>query len=485
MPIGALVGGDNSVQIGGSASPASDGNAVTYYSVGGLNTSTTFGGQLIDAGMTFRKVGTGTLTLTNNILSYGGATVVSNGTLAYAPLGNYGNFFATLGFNAFTNNYLVSSNFTIVSPGVLDLSQVPSNTLYLGHVITNSAYIAQSQTLFGSGTLNANLTVTNSTVAPGRRASFAGDYPSSLNITGNAVFGTNSTILMGFGTNTPVGYDNLNVLGTLTIQQASLVVVSNGAIPFPPLSTNVFRFFSNAVNVALGGFSGGITNITLPSFLPPGMFWVTNLNGTQSANYPTIPAGAMAIINTNNATSVLLLQGLVVTPLGVLTPAFTSNTFSYTAVESYLHSPITVTPTNWDTTASNRVIYLGVTNGVASGAASGSLALNANPNSNNVVVIKVTGQDGVSFTNYTVTVIRHPDLTPGLLAPVQVGSALTMSWPLSENGYQVQAQTNALGIGLSNNWTTVAGSTLTNTITVIVDSNQPSVFYRLINTNSP
>jgi hypothetical protein len=306
-------------------------------------------------------------------------------------------------------------------------------------------------------------------------------WPSSLYVTNNALFGTNSTIQMSFGTN---GYDNLNVGGALTIQQAALLVVSNGPIPFASLSTNVFRFFSNSVTLALGANSGGITNITVQG-LPPGMFWVTNLDGTQSGNYPTIPAGAMAIINTNNATSVLLLQGLVVTPLGVLTPAFTSNTFSYTAVESYLHSPITVSPTNWDTTASNRVIYLGVTNGVASAVPSGSLALNANPNSNNVVVIKVTGQDGVSFTNYTVTVIRHPDLTPGLLAPVQSGSSLSMSWPLSENGYQLQAQTNSLGIGLSNNWVVLTGSTLTNTYTAGIDSNNPSVFYRLINTNSP
>jgi hypothetical protein len=62
---------------------------------------------------------------------------------------------------------------------------------------------------------------------------------------------------------------------------------------------------------------------------------------------------------------------------------------------------------------------------------------------------------------------------------------MTMSWPLSENGWQVQSQTNALAIGLSNNWVTVAGSGLTNSISIIIDSNKPSVFYQLINTNSP
>ena len=251
------------------------------------------------------------------------------------------------------------------------------------------------------------------------------------------------------------------------------------------MSTNVFRFFSNSVNVALGGFSGGITNISVQTNLPPGMFWRTNLNGTL-AGYPTIPAGSMAIINTNNPTSVLLLQGLVVTPAGVLAPAFTSNTFSYTAVESYLHGTVTVTPTDYDTTVSNRVIYLGVTNGVASGVASSpAMTLNANPNSNNVVVIKVTGQDGVSVTNYTVTVIRHPDLTPGLMTNSVTGTNMTLSWPLSENGYQLQAQTNSLDIGLSTNWVTVPNSTVTDIYTAPIVVTNPSVFYRLINTNSP
>jgi autotransporter-associated beta strand protein len=482
---GSLSGGDNSFTLAGGAQPSGDGNASCTYAIGGLNETNVVGAIINDTGEGIRKIGTGTLTLTNNVMSYAGATVVSNGILAYAPLGNYGTFFGTLGFNPLTNNFLVGSNYTIVSPGVLDLSQVPTNTLYLISSV-------RAQTLYGNGTLNGNLIVTNAIVAPGKRAWTTNNFsilnagglafwPSSLTVNSNAVFGTNSTIMMSFGTN---GYDNLNVLGTLTIQQAALTVVSNGPIPFAAQTTNVFRFFSNSVNVALGALSGGITNITVQA-LPPGMYWLTNLNGTL-AGYPTIPAGAMAIYNSNQVVSAnVLLKGLVVTPLGALTPAFTSNTFSYTAVEAYTGTPITVSPTNWDTTASNRVIYLGVTNGVGSGVPSTSMALNANPNSNNVVVIKVTGSDNLTVTNYTVTVTRNPSRTPGAIVDSFQNGGLTLSWPLSQNGYQLQAQTNPLTIGLSNNWTVVAGSTLTNTYTNTINPNNPSVFYRLINTNSP
>src|SRR5208282_4802386 len=132
----------------------------------------------------------------------------------------------------------------------------------------------------------------------------------------------------------------------------TLIVNNAGDTAFPGQTTNVFQFFPAAVSVNLGGISGGITNISVPTNLPAGMFWVTNLNGTL-AGYPTVPAGSMAIVNTN--------------PGGPPPPV------------------------------------------------------------------------GGKFT-----------LTNSIS-----GGNLTLSWPVNEIGYRLQAQTNTLANGLSNNWVDV------------------------------
>ena len=357
FPMGSLSGGDATAALCGAATSGGDGGNPTIYVIGSLGTlaspvSTTFGGQVVDVGVGIRKVGYGTLTLTNNILSYSGQTVVSNGTLAFVPLGNNPG-----PFNAQTNNFLVGSNFTIVSPGILDVSGM-GGTLYLGH--------AGAQTLFGNGTLSGALQVTNGVclIAPALRAGGGGtNNTGNLTITGNASL-TNCTVQMLINsTNTPA-YDSLTVNGTLTIHAPStaLVVVQNGP-KFPNSTTNVFPFFNH---------SAGITNITLPT-PAAGEFWVTNLNGTLSG-YPTVPTGAMALVDTNSA--------IVINP--------------------------------------------------------------ARP-------------------------------------PVQVNvsaNTLTLGWP-TNLGWILQSETNALGVGLYTNWVDVNGSAAVTQEVFIINSNNPSVFFRL------
>jgi len=65
------------------------------------------------------------------------------------------------------------------------------------------------------------------------------------------------------------------------------------------------------------------------------------------------------------------------------------------------------------------------------------------------------------------------------------GVNLTLSWPLDHTGYHVQAQTNSLEIGLSNNWVTIdaeftPAANTTNKVVIPVVLGNPSVFYRLI-----
>jgi autotransporter-associated beta strand protein len=64
-----------------------------------------------------------------------------------------------------------------------------------------------------------------------------------------------------------------------------------------------------------------------------------------------------------------------------------------------------------------------------------------------------------------------------IVAIVSSGS-LNLSWPEDHIGWSLQAQTNGLSVGLSNNWTTL-GYEGTNEVTIPIDAVNPAVFYRL------
>jgi autotransporter-associated beta strand protein len=260
VPFGSLAGGDNTAEMAGSSENA---GANVIYSIGGLNTSTTYGGQIVD-GVGFRKVGTGTLTLTNTVLSWTGQTVVSNGTLAFAPHTTT---------NALAANYLVSSNYTLVSPGILDVSAV-GGTLYLGH---NGV-----QTLYGNGTINGSLVVSNSLIAPGRRASFGATNftGSGLTVTNTITMLSGSTNVLGImGTNAPIN----DSLTAVHITYGGTLTITNFGTAFANGSSNVFQLFN-------GTISGSFAATNLPAVA--NSVWVTSQLGVN---------GSIALVNTNSA----------------------------------------------------------------------------------------------------------------------------------------------------------------------------------------
>ena len=70
--------------------------------------------------------------------------------------------------------------------------------------------------------------------------------------------------------------------------------------------------------------------------------------------------------------------------------------------------------------------------------------------------------------------------TPVTLHPVVSGGSLNFSWPASQIGWQLQHQVNPLTIGLYTNWVAVAGSTTTNAVSLPLNSNDPTEFFRLV-----
>ena len=68
---------------------------------------------------------------------------------------------------------------------------------------------------------------------------------------------------------------------------------------------------------------------------------------------------------------------------------------------------------------------------------------------------------------------------PQLMATT-VGSQLKLTWPATELGWHLEAQTNSTGLGISPNWFTVPGSTATNQMFFPISAVNGSVFVRLV-----
>jgi fibronectin-binding autotransporter adhesin len=118
------------------------------FSVGGLNTSSTFAGSIQAHSLT--KMGTGTLTLSGVNNTYTGATTINNGVLALVE--------NSLGGNTEIAN---TASLTIAAPGILDVSGQTDGTFALGAG-------GAAQTLRGDGAIHGSLNVgALGTVTPG------------------------------------------------------------------------------------------------------------------------------------------------------------------------------------------------------------------------------------------------------------------------------------------------------------------------------
>ena len=86
-------------------------------------------------------------------------------------------------------------------------------------------------------------------------------------------------------------------------------------------------------------------------------------------------------------------------------------------------------------------------------------------------------------TNITIISLLSPIPTTGTNITWGVtNDNLSLSWPNNYTGWQLQAQTNNLSVGINTNWANVSGSTTTNRVTVPINLTNGSVFYRLIYT---
>ena len=230
------------------------------------------------------------------------------------------------------------------------------------------------------------------------------------------------------------------------------------------------RQISAGIGIAYQTFMGTLTNGTLT-------FVATN-NGSI---YTIVNGFQLQLVSPPTVSSDAYLTSLALSPAGILYPTFASNTFVYYATNAYGASP-SVTITNANLNATNRLIYKGTTNVLASGVTSSALVLTLGQT--NVLQVQVTAQDGVTLQSYMVAVTELPNQAspPNLIASV-TGGTMNLSWRPDRLGYRLLMQTNNLNLGLSinsNDWGTVPGSTTTNLLAIPIVTTNLDEYYRLI-----
>lgn len=222
-------------------------------SIGALNTSTTFSGNVTGT-IAITKVGTGTLTLaaTSNRNTYTGATVIDAGTLA-------------LGAGGSINK---TTSITVQSGATFDVSAVTGYTLGA----------TAAQTLKGSGTVNGSVAMNaaNATLVVGDVGT-VGTLTFNNNLT---LAGVTSLDLIGVADG---AYDKIFVGGTLTDGGALQLVVGED--------------FATAL-----GQAGGTAMLSLFNVSSSSDFASISLTGLDTGTFLTSTAGSSLVGATSGIT---------------------------------------------------------------------------------------------------------------------------------------------------------------------------------------
>ncbi len=231
---------------------------------------------------------------------------------------------------------------------------------------------------------------------------------------------------------------------------------------------------ASPVDIA-GGASQPVTvRLTIPGGLPNG----TAGSFTLTANDGTTDTSATAAVNIVAAASPDADLTNLALSAGTLTPSFATATTSYTATVANGVTSVTVTPTASDANAT--ITVNGTT--VASGAASGAIALSVGANT---ITTVVTAEDGTTTKTYTVTVTREApsassdaDLTSLVLNTASLTpsfAAATLSYtatvPYATTSQTVTPTASDANATITVNGTTVASGATSGAIALSVGAN--------------
>jgi len=368
-------------------------------------------GDFAFAGTTNLGLGSGAVTLggnrqvtvSANTLTVGGA--IGDGGSGYSLTKTGAGTLALSGANTYTGN-------TTVSDGTLEIAQAT--------LATNSTVNVASGAM-----LKLDFAVTNAVtdLIFGGVSQPGGVYNTSSS--SGYISGTGSLLVTAGAASTNAQLANLvisNGAGALTFYPSAFTTnnlgiyyATNvfGAGPVTVLVTNVDATATNTL--LLGGNSQGqLTNglASSPLTLNVGSTNVTVQVVSQDLSVTNTYVVALTQLG-SGVSSDASLSFLELSPAGALSPAFSSGVTNYTAGEANANSLVTVTVTNTSASATN-VLFL---NGTPQATNAGSLLVASLPlvvGSANNIQVRVTAQDGLTVSNYFVTVTRAASSNAGL-----------------------------------------------------------------------
>jgi hypothetical protein len=224
---------------------------------------------------------------------------------------------------------------------------------------------------------------------------------------------------------------NLVVYAGAPSARPEQIAITGGASGGNSGSTLTTSSTSRSISAGAGVACQIFTNLTLTGSNL--VFTVNETGSAANANAGYVNGFQLQVsAPTPPASTNAWLTALALSPAGILSPAFASNTFVYYATNAYGATP-SVTVTNADLTATNQLIYNGTTNGLASGQPSAPLALTYGVT--NVVKVKVMAQDGMTVQTYTVNVLlaAPPASTNAFLTSLVLNPALTFTQAFVSN----------------------------------------------------
>jgi hypothetical protein len=231
---------------------------------------------------------------------------------------------------------------------------------------------------------------------------------------------------------------------TFFANSSRLILGANNAIP----GTSTITINSGANNrIDLNGFNQTLSGLEMG----PGLH-ITNSSASADATLTYAAAGLTTYGGTISDGARKLNLSISTGSLGLTNPASLNLTKSTLSIASGAVLELNFVGTN--------TVNAFVTNGVSAPAGLYNV-LNAAPYLGGVGNVLV--QPGPSG--------------PATLTNSVSGNTLSLSWPAGE-GWRLQAQTNSLTTGISNNWTYVTDGSVSST-NITVNPANPTVFYRL------
>jgi hypothetical protein len=211
------------------------------------------------------------------------------------------------------------------------------------------------------------------------------------------------------------GFQPILTQGNISELGASAVTLNGTVNPNGFVTTAAFEYgttlsYGSSAIVTLSSSNGTLPqNVSaVLTGLNPGTTYYYRLTATNVDGTATSSGGTFTATSSNNADLSSLTSSK-----GTLSPTFASAETNYTASVANATASIIVTPASADANATLAVRVNGGTfAAVTSGSPSSALPLNVGTNT---IDVRVTAQDGVTQTIYTVTVTRWASALPPLL----------------------------------------------------------------------